>query len=600
MLSNQFELLAYTRKPAGMYEETLANSMHLAYRVSGSEFVPLNHNYGVLFAKAVENENRTLTAKNLASPYIFQLATEEYGIVAVRTECDGTPDERSKGKIMLFTTRDFLQYTEHGLMDLESDHHIRYACCEYLAQEQRYLLQWCDETNQTYQAMFANIFEPKIAPVPAQMLKRDVIETTIEGAQPANILAIPTEIAEKLLERLTVPENIGMNLPKTVTVASEQELQAVRAEYLYSDGTVVSRAIRWNSDAIDWSKERTHTITGEVAQPSYHFPFAINRADPCVFHWQGHYYYIATNDADDNNSLSVRKAATMEQLATAAEYEILNTRMYDHMVQFLWAPEIHLVGEDIYIFLASSPKGFEQIRCHAMRLKPGGEIRNKSDWEKPKPIQRRDGEYLCSNGLTLDMTYFAVRGKSYVAWAQRDMVPYDLGSWICVAEVDVKKPWQLISDPVVLSKPDYSWSNNHVFVEEGPYPLFLDNNKLMLTFSGALIDYTYCIGYLMVDLDADLLNAASWTKGNYPLLTAFSVSGETGTGHNAFIREENGTTWCTYHARVGKDGPRSSGFRRVHFHRDGFPVLDLTEDRDIKLDYRNLTLQVVVKKPKTR
>ncbi len=594
MSKNQFELLTYTRKPAEMYEHTLANSMHLAYRITGSEFVPLNHNYGVLFAKAVENENRTLTAKNLTSPFVFKLSTEAYGIIAVRTECDGTPDKLSLGKLLLFITRDFLQYTEHGLIDLKSDHCIRYAACAYLPQEQQYLLKWCDETNQTYQAVFADIFEPEIVPVPAQLLKREVIETTIEGAQPANRIAIPTELGEKLLERLTVPENTGLNLPKTVAVSSQQELATVKAEYLYNDGTTVSRAVRWNTQEVDWDKEGTYTITGEVAQPSYHFPFAIDRADPCVFFWQKYYYYIATNDADGNNSLSVRKAATMEQLATAAEYEILNTRMYKHMVQFLWAPEIHLVGEDIYIFLASSPKGFEQIRCHAMRLKPGGEIRNKSDWEMPIPMQRRDGEVLCDNGLTLDMTYFAVRDKSYVAWAQRDMVPNDLGSWIYIAEVDIKKPWRLTSDPVILSKPDYSWSNNHVFVEEGPYPLFL-GDKLMLTFSGALIDYTYCVGYLMVNLDADLLDASSWTKGNFPLLTAFSVSGETGTGHNAFIREENGTTWCTYHARVGKDGPRSSGFRRVHFHRDGFPVLDLTEDRDIKERYRNLSMEIVIK-----
>ncbi len=593
MSSQQFEILAYTREPAEMYEEKLAYSMHLAYRSGNGGFTPLNHNCGVLFAKATENANGTLTAKNLTSPYLFRLQGEEYGVVAVRTECDGKPDELSKGKVLLFTTRDFLRYTECGLVDLHSDQHICYVTCAYLSQEKKYLLQWCDAANQTYQSLFDDFAAPVIAPEPAPMLKRDVIASGIEGARPANILSIPGRVGEKLLERLTVPENIGVRLPEAVTVCGKEELSTLQAEYLYSDGTSVPRAVRWHTEDIDWGKEGTYTIAGEVSQPSFYFPFAIYRADPCVFYWKGNYYFIATNDADGNNSLSVRKAEKLELLATAAEYEILNTRMYEHMVQFLWAPEIHLVGEDICIFLASSPVGFEQIRCHVMRLKKGGDIRNKEDWEKPVPLRRRDGGFLNDAGLTLDMTYLAVHGRSYVAWAQRDMVPHDLGSWIYVAEIDPKEPWRLISDPVPISKPDYSWSNNHVFVEEGPYPLFV-GDMLLLTFSGALIDYTYCVGVLSVPLDANLLDCNSWVKGNYPLLTAFSVKGETGPGHNAYVRDENGITWCTYHARVEKDGPRSSGIRRVHFHKDGFPVLDMTEARDINSKYRSLTLSVTV------
>jgi hypothetical protein len=46
--------------------------------------------------------------------------------------------------------------------------------------------------------------------------------------------------------------------------------------------------------------------------------------------------------------------------------------------------------------------------------------------------------------------------------------------------------------------------------------------------------------------------------------------------------DDEGFVWNTYHARPGVDGPRSSGIRRVHFNAEGFPVLDMKEEIDLK------------------
>ncbi len=59
------------------------------------------------------------------------------------------------------------------------------------------------------------------------------------------------------------------------------------------------------------------------------------------------------------------------------------------------------------------------------------------------------------------------------------------------------------------------------------------------------------------------------------------MKGEFGTGHNAYVMDEYGDLWNTYHARPGIDGERSSGIRRVHFDIDGLPVLDLVEEHDV-------------------
>ena len=61
------------------------------------------------------------------------------------------------------------------------------------------------------------------------------------------------------------------------------------------------------------------------------------------------------------------------------------------------------------------------------------------------------------------------------------------------------------------------------------------------------------------------------------------------------MTDEDGNVWNTYHARPGVDGVRSSGIRRVHFNAQGEPVLDMTEELDVKEEYGSVkTLLTVI------
>ncbi|NNV07590.1 family 43 glycosylhydrolase [Geobacillus sp. C56-T2] len=592
-------ILCYTRLPKEdiIYSSKLAYSMHLAYSNDGINFEPLNHNSGILFAKATENENGSLNAKSLKNPYIFHLKDGNFGVIAVRIKPDGTNDDESKGKVLIFSSPDLLQYEEIGLLDLKGNTFVNDVACHYDNEKKAYLIKWSDDLGNYYMNLIEDIttLNHISDPKPIESFPLNSVQTKIEGIVPRNVIQVSEEIARRLICKLTVPTNIKIEVPEKVAVKTEEDLENVRATAIYSDGTTDTKRVNWDKSGIDWSKLGTYRITGTVYQDHYPFPIAIDRADPCITKWNGKYYFIATNDADGNHSLYIREADTIPGLVNAKEILILDSDTYEDIKGLLWAPEFHIIDGDLYIFHGATSNGFYYEQSHVMKLRKGGNPVCAKDWSRPYRVIKKDGTYLCEAGKTisLDMTVIKWNEEYYVVWSQREFIPEDLGAWLYIAKVDPKEPWRLVCDPVVLTKPEYGWENNNVFVVEGPYAL-IRNDKLFLTYSASLIDETYVVGLLTAKKGADLLNPASWTKCNYPLLTSRSVPGEYGPGHNSYVMDDYGTIWNVYHARPGIKGPRSSGIRRVHFDIDGYPRLDLTDDKDLNRDLTRVAMDVVL------
>lgn len=590
-------VLCYTREPQDeqVYAPKLAYSMHLAYSEDGTHYRELNRNSGVLFALATENRNGTLGAKSLNNPYLFELKDGSFGVVAVRTGPEGEPDEQSKGAVLLFTSSDLLQYREVGLLNLKGDAYVQDVMCEYDVGLQKYVVRWCDANGNYYRNSVAEFSNPYGASEPekTEPFAVKAVNANIEGIVPRNTVPVMRSIAERLVRKLSVPTNVSNAGPERVVATTKEEMKNVRATSVYSDGTTAAKKVDWNTAGIDWNQPGTYRVTGRIHQDHHPFPIAVNRADPCIAKWHGKFYFIATNDSDGNKSLFIREADTIPGLRTAEEVKILDTETYDHLKNFLWAPEFHAIGDELYVFHAGSTGEFIDIQSHVMKLKKGGNPSVPADWEVPVKVVKRDGSPLFQSGITLDMTIIQWKGSVYAVWAQREFIPADLGSWIYIAEVDPSEPWKLKTDPVLLSRPEYGWENNRTFVDEGAYVLITEQ-KIFLTIACALVDATYCVGILSADPDADLLNRSSWIKGNYPILTSRSVSGEYGPGHNSFVTDDDGVIWNVYHARDGIDGPRCTGLRRVHFDIDGFPMLCLTEDKDLNQELAEVSTEIVV------
>ena len=593
----QYEVLCYTRHPEedAVYSAKLAYSMHLAVNLGTGHFEPLNHNGGVLYVKATQNEDGTLNAMSLKNPWLFKDKGDSYGVIAERIEAFGKEDTSSKGKLVYFVSKDLLSYEERPLIEIPEEEYVEDAICEYVEELGEYIVSWTNGSGASYQLTIEALedISASTEKQEIQALKVDFPQTAIKGAIPRNILEIPKETALRLYHKLTVPVNVANEVPELVKVSSLEDMKKVKAVARYSDGSSVLKPVDWRLDEVDFTKAGTYEITGRVHQEHYEFPIAVHRADPCVARWQGKYYYIATNDADGNHTLYIREADTIPGLVNAPEILLLDTKTYAHIGNLLWAPEFHIIKGKLYIFHAATPGEFVHEQSHVMMLKENGNPMNREDWTMPQRVIRKDGSMLYDQGITLDMTVFELNDNYYAMWSQRQFTPVDQGAWLYIAQINPEEPWKLITDPVLISMPEYGWANNHTFVDEGPFALITDQ-KLFVTFSSAAVDSTYVVGLLTAELDADPLNPSSWTKCNYPLMSCRTKEGEYGTGHNAYIEDEDGLIWNTYHAKVGVDGPRSTGFRRVHFDVEGYPVLEMTAEKDLKEELAEVKLKVTV------
>ena len=603
------KILCYTRQPMedAIYSEKLAYSMHLAIQEDDGTITELNHNSGILYAKAVQNEDGTLHAKCLKNPWLFELADGSYGVIALRVEADGSEDESSRGKLLYCTSDDLIHYTEHPLLNLGGICSIEDAVCRFDREEGQYILSWRERNGKCFLLKTRRLDEKNLKNSWGSLTETEYIKKTIqltlpagtvlpEGAVLCNALDISQEMAEKLKCRFVTPVNTANEVPSYVRISGPKELAKVKARCVYSDGSFVEKRVDWYMDTIDWDTPGVYEVEGRIHQDHYEFPVAWHKADPCIGKWNGKYYFISTNDQDHEHSIYIREADSIPALVTAQQVKILDAYTYPHLGNLLWAPELHIIKNRLYVFHAGTPQEFLKEQSHVMALRKGGNPVKASDWEMPVRVLKKDGTPLYGEeGITLDMTVFEAGEKYYACWSQRQFKPVDQGAWLYIALLNAQEPWKLDSDPVLLSVPEYGWANNHTFVDEGPFALKYDG-KIYLTFSSAAVDSTYVVGLLTAEETADLLDPSVWCKENCPLLSSRSVKGEYGTGHNAYVTDDDGLVWNTYHARLGVTGPRSSGIRRVHFNADGFPVLDMTEDKDLKPELASVRLLAEVVK----
>lgn len=602
--ANPAQLLVYTRVAnEESYPGGLAHSIHLAISWDEESFTPLNKNYGILFVEATVSGKNTLSSKGIKAPWVFKTSDGKYGLLGIRINEDGTPDEESRGQLIFWQTKDFMSFTAHSAIQLPTKNQITQVKCVFDETLQHYLLSWQEDNHDCFSTKIESLFTPSnewqiTATSPWSKPSIHAPLNSVTG----NTITISSELCHRLLLYWNPLEISDVQLPKTIVASKVQDLEKVKPVFIYNDGSTSLKKVSWQTQEIDWSIPGEYKVTGNIQTPQYTFPLATGYGDPVIFSWQGQYYFTATNDNLDGIGLYIREANTIDGLfePEIEQHLILDVDEKRDFVQTFWAPELHLINDDVYLFFAVSGKVWGP-QCYVMKLKKGGSMINPNDWEEPIRCLRQDGSPLSETGITLDMTYFKVKKTAYVSWSYRENTgnPLDSGSMIYLATINESKPWQLTSDPVLLTRPLYGWENLQGTINNEGSAVIVTEEKVFLTYSGGAANaFTYAVGMLTADTKDNLLHPANWQKSHTPVLSYYSIEGEYGPGHNSFFTDSDNNLMITYHAEESIDGgPRCIAYRRIHFDISGRAIFNLSSRQDRSDAYQDISINLIVKPP---
>lgn len=298
-------------------------------------------------------------------------------------------------------------------------------------------------------------------------------------------------------------------------------------------------------------------------------PIVPQRADPHVFlHSDGYYYLTAT--APEYDRIELRRAKTLKGLSTAKVKVIWRKHDKGAMGAHIWAPEIHFIDGKWYVYFTAAPaESIWEIRPQVLECADTNPLTG--EWEEKGEIK------LNWASFSLDATTFSHKGTRYLVWTQRGHKPHD-GTNIYIAEMDT--PTSITGEAVMLTYPDYEWETRKYRVNEAPAVL-VKNGKIFMTYSASATDANYCLGMLVADADADLLDAASWIKSKEPVLKTHPDNRVFGPGHNCFTTMPDGKTdILVYHARDYekiqgdplRNHDRATRAQVIKWDQDGMPI----------------------------
>lgn len=557
-------------------------------------------------------------AKAYVSPQVFRKADGTFGMIAA--------DGGNNNTVFLYDTEDLITYTGESSVTLEGVNNISklYMLYDMTAAEYRLFVENKEGTVFLLTSKDLTTFSDAVRTefeIPA-------VENAPEYAAWASETALTQAEYDKVTKKFTNPYNTSLEYNKQdeITVQAGEDIEEALDEAFgevtaqYSNGEEKTYSIRWNSDDLEEADStRTgmeYTIRGTIGGSAYFTeaeePLIEERADPSITYDEENekYYFTASypvngkDGADGYDRLVIRVADTIEGLADAEEYVIWDESETQNYGQFIWAPELHKIGESWYFIstAAVDENGYSfDIRPFMMKCNDVKNITDPDSWGNPVRVEPMEGDTSCLQVMSLDMTYFEAGGKSYVSWA--DKTQENL-SKVFIATVDTDEPWKLTSKATVITTPEYSWECVNIAVNEGS-AAFVKDGTVYLAFSAAATGAEYCVGLMTADVDADLTNADNWTKVPYPVLTSGDFNDELcGPGHNSFTTDEYGNLVIVYHARPAEEHASHSGdplydacrhayVKPVLFDSENMPVLNLS-DEEFAMGGSEITVKVKV------
>ena len=224
-----------------------------------------------------------------------------------------------------------------------------------------------------------------------------------------------------------------------------------------------------------------------VAPPAHASPGVLytnslvaQRADPHIYrHTDGFYYFTATVPQYDR--IILRRATTLQGLASATETVIWRRHTSGEMAAHIWAPEIHFINGRWFIYFAAGRSDdIWRIRMYVLENASANPLTG--TWTERGRIT------TAWDTFSLDATTFVHNGVRYLSWAQSEP-GISTNSNLYIARMGAN-PWQITGASVRLSVPTLAWETRGFRVNEGP-AVIVRNGRVFMTYSASATDANY-------------------------------------------------------------------------------------------------------------
>lgn len=287
-------------------------------------------------------------------------------------------------------------------------------------------------------------------------------------------------------------------------------------------------------------------------------PIAPKGDDPWLIFHEGFYYYCRS----EQGGVAVARIDNIYDLDKAKPVRVWLPPEGTMYSKELWAPELHYLDGEWYIYIAADDGKNENHRMYVLK----GTSQNPLDaFEFVGKITDNTDKWA------IDGTVMQYNDKMYYIWSGWEG-NVNVAQNIYIAEMS--NPWTISSERVKISSPELSWElHGTPRINEGPVAIEHNGvHHIVYSASGSWTD-DYCLGLLTLTGD-DPLSADSWVKADKSLLS--KSNNVFGPGHCSFTTSPDGSqTWVIYHANLvsgtGWSG-RSIWAQPITWDENNYPV----------------------------
>ena len=296
--------------------------------------------------------------------------------------------------------------------------------------------------------------------------------------------------------------------------------------------------------------------------------------DPWVTFVNGMYYY--TQSYCGAADICVKSSPTLSGLANAPWVGVWNhANNADPNGGDIWAPELHYVGGNWYIYYAADNGNNNNHRLFALvpttaNGGPTGSFTEANTGLTHGQLNESTGNWAIDPDV-----FVAADSNLYLTWSCTNQKNSAFPQRICLAPMS--DPLTISGATVFLSAPTAYWETRDAAIQEGPVG-YTRNGRTYITYSGSAswIANDYAVGLLTMAAGSSPLTVSSWTKSG-PI---FDHHGTTyGSGSVVFVQSLDGKQfWNLYHAiDTSTCSPayncRDLRMQQMFFDANGAPIL---------------------------